>query len=105
MHTLGPSVRDAIHPPASPPPLHRLTGALLLSLATMVLACSGHGGSQDPPQPIAECVQYQAALSKCLGHTYSLPVAAPPVGKSDAEQERTRTLCATNLKRIAAACR
>jgi hypothetical protein len=57
------------------------------------------------PEPIAECQQYEQAVSRCTGRTLALPYAAAPTGKSEQEVEQLRQLCATNLQRLNEACR
>jgi hypothetical protein len=82
--------------------------AILLSgLVPASVACGGHKASGDAPsaEPVAECVQYQTLMQRCLRRDVPLARDQLRLAKTDADRERIRAVCSANLARLAVACR
>jgi hypothetical protein len=77
--------------------------AVLLALAASS-GCGGHKSS-EPPEPVAECVQYEQAVARCFHR--EVPFANKPavLPKSEAERAQIKVLCTQNLHRLLVACR
>ena len=77
----------------------------LLALA----ACGGRTPSGDsgaaPPQPVAECVQYEGALKTCFHRDSAFASQPGLLPQTDADRDRIRAMCAENLRRLTTACR
>ena len=82
-----------------------LVAYAIFLIPACILSCSSRTGGTNGSEPIAECLQYQQALNKCMGTRLPLPVSSAPVAKSLAEIAAMKQLCVTNLQRITAACR
>ena len=76
------------------------------ALVTVALAASCGGKKPSPgPEPVAECVQYEAKLKACLHRDVPIASQAALLPKSDEERAQVKALCSENLKRIQVACR
>jgi hypothetical protein len=74
---------------------------VLLSVASG--ACSGRS-NREGPDPIPECQQYEQAFVACTGRKAGIAVQSAAEAKTDADRERLKNLCITNLQRIRVAC-
>jgi hypothetical protein len=91
---------------------HRAFRAQVLALAlggtvTAAAACGGHKASGSAPnaEPVAECLQYQSLMQRCLHRDVPMTQNMMQLVKTDADRERFRAVCSENLERLSAACR
>jgi hypothetical protein len=80
-----------------------------LVIYVLLSACSSRSGAATDgpvePQPIAECVAYEKALSRCTGRDASVAGPALKGVTSEADRAYLRDLCALNLQRLNSSCR
>jgi hypothetical protein len=67
----------------------------------------GCGGKYDPPgpQPVEECVAYEAAVRRCMHQDVAIATQPAFTAVTEAEKARIRAMCNENLARIERACR
>jgi hypothetical protein len=68
---------------------------------------TGCGGKHDPPQPepVEECLQYEAAVRSCFHRDAAIASQAALLPATAADRQRIRAVCSENLQRIQKACR
>jgi hypothetical protein len=74
----------------------------------LAAACSSNTGHVDKTadvEPVAECVQYQAALESCFHRDSSLAHDPTMIPKTPEDRVRIQQICADNLARLGKACR
>jgi hypothetical protein len=88
-------------------PWRQIGRSFALVAACVTWACGGHGHStDDAPEPIAECAEYEQGVSACTGRKMPIGAQIAAVTQtSPNDRERLRALCITNLAKIKDACR
>ena len=82
----------------------RFACLLVVAFVSACHGCSSRHGEASAPEPVEECLQYEATLNAC--HHRNLSIANQPtlLRKSDEERDRIKQLCSENLQRIRTAC-
>lgn len=65
----------------------------------------GRADDATPPEPVAECVQYEAKLNACFHRDASVASQPTLLARTDSDRERIGAMCSDNLKRLETACR
>ena len=78
--------------------------ALTVAALLCVSACSG-SRKADPPEPVAECLQYEHMLSSCFHRDASFASQENLLAKTEADRERIKAFCVDNIQRLKTACR
>lgn len=75
-------------------------------LSTTALACGDKAGQDKvPPEPVAECQQYEAAMDRCFHRESKFASQSSMIPKTEADRARIKQTCLDNLQRIQTACR
>lgn len=61
--------------------------------------------SQVAPEPVAECVAYESALSGCHHHQMTIANQPSLIPHTVVEREHIRAVCNENMQRLRVACR
>ena len=77
----------------------------LASLVALLAGCGSAASKDDPPKPIPECQQYEAAFARCSGQRFAIAEQPAALVKDEHKRAQIRDLCAANLTRIQKACR
>lgn len=78
----------------------------VLGIALLVATgCRGRAGRSDQGEPVAECQEYERALSACLHQDQPFATQPALLAKSDADRARIGALCTEKMIRLRAACR
>lgn len=71
----------------------------------LAILLSGCGSKHDRPDPVPECVQYQAALDACFHRDSGFATQPAMIPTTRADRAHLQQVCSENLQRIRTACR
>jgi hypothetical protein len=77
----------------------------LARFGTLLIAFLCACGRTGEHEPVPECVQYEAKMSACFHRDSGFASQPSLIPKTDADRDRIREICLTNLERLQVACR
>jgi hypothetical protein len=111
MKTMKPKRKTRLPPERNTPRDRRspsrstLHGSTWFALAVILAGAGCSGGSSVPPEPVAECLEYERAVADCYHRKVAIANDPSLIPHSPAELVQIRGVCRENLDRFKVACR